>query len=235
MIIGGLIGLYYLYHYLFGLQTANSYSLLTANQAANVDPNAPITISSGQLPGLFEGGEFTVSTWIYVNNWSYHLNRNKAILLVGGPNFDTIRIYLGATKPKLKIRFHTKDSSTVTTTTQSPTEALSRATRSGLFTTPQTDSGLLDVSTICDLPEIDLQRWVHLVVAVNGRTVDVYMDGKLSRSCVLPANFKVDPSGYSATMLAYGGFGGQISNTTMYDAALNPEAVYKNYMQGPAQ
>jgi hypothetical protein len=29
------------------------------------------------------------------------------------------------------------------------------------------------------------------------------------------------------------GFGGQISTTTMYDSALNPEMVYKNYMAGP--
>jgi len=61
----------------------------------------------------------------------------------------------------------------------------------------------------------------------------VYLNGKLSRSCVLPKMFKVDAGGYSAHLLAYGGFGGQISLTTMYDAALNPEQVYTNYMRGP--
>jgi hypothetical protein len=70
---------------------------------------------------------------------------------------------------------------------------------------------------------------------VNGRTVDSYVDGKLARSCVLPSNFKVDAGGYSANLLAYGGFGGQISTTTMYDAALNPEMVYRNYIAGPDQ
>jgi hypothetical protein len=229
----GLIGLYYLYQYLFGAQTGNSFPLLTANQSATVDAAVPITISSNQLPGLFEGGEFTISSWIYVSNWSYHMNMNKAILLVGGPNFDTIRIYLGATKPTLKVRFHTKEVGTVTSSTTT-TEALPKGTRNAVFTTAQTDSGLLDVSTICDLPEIDLQRWVNLTVAVNGRTVDMYLDGKLARSCVLPSNFKVDSGGYSAVLLPFGGFGGQISTTTMYDAALNPEAVYKNYMLGPA-
>jgi hypothetical protein len=70
-------------------------------------------------------------------------------------------------------------------------------------------------------------------VAVNGRTVDVYQDGKLARSCVLPHLYKVDAGGYSANLLGYGGFGGLMANTAMYDAALNPEAVYKNYMAGP--
>jgi hypothetical protein len=86
---------------------------------------------------------------------------------------------------------------------------------------------------MCDLPEIELQRWVCITVAVNGKTVDVYYDGKLARSCVLPTFYKVDASGYSAKLLGYGGFGGQISRTTMYDVALNPEQVYKIYMAGP--
>ena len=226
----GLIGLYYLYQYLFGAQTGNSFPLLTVNRSAIVDSAAPITISSKDLPGIFEGGEFTISTWFYVSNWSHRMNMNKAILIIGGPNFDTIRIYLGATKPTLKVRFHTKE----TGTGGSQTEALPKATRNVVFTTTQTDSGLLDVSTICDLPEVDLQRWVNLTVAVNGKTVDMYLDGKLSRSCVLPASFKVDSGGYSAVLLPFGGFGGQMSTTMMYDAALNPESVYKNYMLGPA-
>ena len=29
------------------------------------------------------------------------------------------------------------------------------------------------------------------------------------------------------------GFGGQIANMIMYDTALNPEVIYKNYMAGP--
>jgi hypothetical protein len=98
------------------------------------------------------------------------------------------------------------------------------------------ESGLLDASSSsgCDLPEIDLQRWVNLVVSVNGKTVDVYLDGKLSRSCVLPNYFKVDSS-YSGYLLWNGGFGGQIANTIMYDAAVNPEMVYRNYIAGPDQ
>ena len=227
----GLIGLYYLYQYLFGVQTGNAYPLITANQSAITAPKAvPIDIPSNKLPGIFEGGEFTISTWIYVNNWTHNMGRNKAILIIGGTNFDTLRIYLGATKPTLKIHFNTKEVGTVTSTA---TEDMSKVTHTNIFTVAKPDPNLLDVPSVCDLPEIDLQRWVNLTVAVNGKTVDMYLDGKLTKSSVLPASFKVD-SQYSATLLPYEGFGGQISTTTMYDAALNPEAVYKNYMQGPA-
>jgi hypothetical protein len=166
-------------------------------------------------------------------------------LSVGGPNFDIIRVYLGGNKPSLKVRLQTKDSSgtansvpTGATASQNqmssmPIESLDKATQNAVFNILQTDSGLLDSSPLCDLPEIDLQRWVNITIAANGRTVDVYLDGKLARSCVLPSFFKVDAGGYSAYLLSYGGFGGQIANVSMYDAALNPEQVYKNYMAGP--
>ena len=249
LVLAGLIGLYYLYQYLFGPKSTNAYTLISGTQSANIDPSKPITITSDKLPIIYEGGEFTISTWIYVTNWSYRTGFNKSIVSVGGPNFDTIRVYLGGNKPKLSVRLQTKDMSGAmnavpsgatainvnlgATKSQVPVESLDKGTQNATFGILQTDSGLLDGSPLCDLPEIDLQRWVCITVSVNGRTVDVYMDGKLARSCVLPSFFKVDAGGYSANLLAYGGFGGQIATTTMYDSALNPEVVYKNYMAGP--
>jgi len=253
IVFAGLIGLYYLYQYLFGPKSTNAFALISGKQNANIDPSKPITITSNNLATLYEGGEFTISTWIYITNWSYRAGFNKPILSIGGPNFDTIRMYLGGVKPKLSVRFQTKDASGINNSvptganamnisigssqasqaSQVPTESLDKATMNATFGILQTDSGLLDSSPLCDLPELDLQRWVCVTVAANGKTVDVYMDGKLARSCVLPSFFKVDAGGYSANLLAYGGFGGQIATTTMYDTALNPEEVYKNYMAGP--
>lgn len=226
----GLIALYYLYQYLFGPRTGNSYELIKNTQNANVDPTNPIRIRSDNLPALYEGGEFTVSTWVYIDNWSYRSGMNKSILSVGGPNFDTLRVYLGGSKPKLFVRLHTTNQGAVT---QEKGDSLLKSTESSVFSQLQTESSLLDSSAGCDLPEIELQRWVNIAIAVNGKTVDVYIDGKLTRSCVLPNFFKVDGSGYSANLLMHGGFGGQISTTMMYDAALHPEAIYKNYIAGP--
>lgn len=256
----GLIGLYYLYQYLFGPKSTNAYSLISKIQSANVDPSQPIVVTSDKLATLYEGGEFTISTWIYITNWSYRAGMNKSIINIGGPNFDTIRIYLGGNKPTLSVRLQTKDSTgshnaiptgaaagsavggiapnsnsngPTSFGSQVPIESLDKATQNAVFNILQTDSGLLDSSPLCDLPPIDLQRWVNITVSINGKTADVYMDGRLSRSCVLPSFYKVDAGGYSAYLLSYGGFGGQIANTTMYDSALNPEQVYKNYMAGP--
>ena len=104
--------------------------------------------------------------------------------------------------------------------------------KGGLFTTLQTDSGMLDTTANCDIPSIDLQRWVNIVVAINGKTCDVYLDGKLVRSCVLDNYFNVD-SAYALTVGEAGGFGGNINTTQMYGYALSPDLVYANYMAGP--
>jgi len=234
LVFAGLVGLYYLYQYLFGPNASNSFSLISGSQKAHIDPSKPITITEDKLPQLYEGGEFTISTWIYIHNWSYRTGFNKSILSIGGPNFDTIRVYLGGNKPSLHVRLQTREKGGVPNgSNQAPGDSLDKTTQNATFGILQTDSGLLDGSPLCDLPDVDIQRWVNITVAVNGKTVDVYMDGKLARSCVLPSFYKVDAGGYSANLLAYGGFGGEIATTMMWDAALNPETVYRNYMAGP--
>ena len=231
LVFVSLLGMYYLYQYLFGPRMGVPSTLVSSTRSAT-NASEPITVRADQLPRLFEGGEFTVSTWIYVSNWSHRSGLMKSILRVGGPRFDTFRIYLGGRTPKLHIRFHTHDQGMPHA--HRVEDDLSKGSLASLFTTLSMDSS--DNGTdapLCDLPEIDLQRWVHLTVSVNAKTVDVYTDGKLARSCVLPSQYKVDASGYSASLLDYGGFGGQISTTTMYDTALNPESVHKLYMAGP--
>jgi len=267
IIFFGLLALYYLYQYLFGSASSNSYDLITKTQSAQSDPAKALTFVSTQIAPLHEGGEFSVSTWIYISNWSYRAGFNKPILSIGGANFDTLRMYLGANTPKLMVRVHTKeggiatpgavrspgmgsvppgttgssgsmtpgvnaDGSLAAVSNTSVPDSLDVATFNQTFNTLQSGSGLLDNSHLCDIPELNLQRWINITVAVNGKTVDVYLDGKLSRSCVLPNPFKVDTT-HSANLLQNGGFGGQISTTTMYDIALNPEQVYRNYMAGP--
>ena len=68
---------------------------------------------------------------------------------------------------------------------------------------------------------------------MNGKTVDVYIDGKLARSCVLPSLVQVDSGGYTADLLDYGGFGGYVNSIQMYNYALAPNSVYNMYMGGP--
>jgi hypothetical protein len=226
IIILGLIGLYYLYQYLFGVATVTDTTIL--NKKQNADVQSPKVINADDAPGIYEGGEFSVSAWIYINNWAYRNGYPKHILSIGGSSFDTIRMYLGGQQPKLHVRLHTEAPGQSTV----KGENLLAKGRDELFKTMAPDAGTFDSTSVCDLPEIDLQRWIHITVAVNGRTVDVYMDGKLARSCVLPDYYKVDGGGYKITLLDNGGFGGFIQSVKIFSAAVAPDVVYKMYMAG---
>jgi hypothetical protein len=65
--------------------------------------------------------------------------------------------------------------------------------------------------------------------------VDVYIDGKLARSCVLAGNYKVNGQNLFMSVNNYKGFGGYISNISAYNYSLNPEQVWRLYMSGPNQ
>lgn len=254
VVILGLVALFYLYQYLFTGAIKSSTVLVGPKTNAQTDAGKPIIIPASGMPGIYEGGEFSINMWIYIQNWNYRMGRNKHIMSIGGTNFDTLRVYLGGNKSQLRIRMHThtpgqviNPTATPTTPTtsgssthdniltpQAPTDRLDKASEQAMFTQIETDSGMLDGTPMCDLPDIDLQRWVQVVISVNGKTVDIYMDGKLSRSCVLPTFYKVDKSGYTARILDFGGFGGYISGVGMYNYAQSPDQVYHAYMAGPS-
>jgi hypothetical protein len=88
-------------------------------------------------------------------------------------------------------------------------------------------------SPICDIESIDIQRWVHIAVVLSGRTQDIYINGKLARTCVLPSMFKVDGDSAQIALGGPYGFGGLIGTTKAANFAYSPDQVYKNYQDGP--
>ena len=40
-------------------------------------------------------------------------------------------------------------------------------------------------ATNCEISEFPLQKWVNLIISFNGSAMDVYVDGKLVKSCVV--------------------------------------------------
>ena len=110
---------------------------------------------------------------------------------------------------------------------------LSATTISSMFAQLAMGDQLLDTPPICDLPEIDLQRWTMITVVLSGRTIDVYLDGKLSRSCMSGSFYKVDPTGVKAVLTERGGFDGYTGPTSVANYAMNPDEIYRAYLAGP--
>ena len=241
LIVLGITALYYLYNFLYGMPTVQS----TVVVGAAIPANQPTASQLYNIPPPYEGGEYSASFWTYITGWKDKAGQRKHILEVRGANFSTLVVGLGIHKNNLVVRVHTKTPGDSAAPTPSGKPAvdpglsvsqntnLSTDNVKQLFAGGQMDQGLLETYPLCDLPSVDLQRWVHVAVILNGKTCDVYMDGKLARSCIMPSFYRVDPKGVSAKLLDFGGYDGFLSDVTFVQRSLNPDEIYRMYMSGP--
>ena len=231
-----LVALYYLYKFLFSANGMEGKTVINGIKDAN--PDKPYITLGDQLPAIYEGGEYTLNTWIYINDYSINRGRNKHVISIGGSSFLTLAVFLGPYKNSLNVRVHTKagGAGTVAPAAQGPTSGevdLSVSNLNSMFQQLQQDTSLISSSRPCDISSVDLQKWIQVTVVLNNKTCDVYMDGKLARSCILPSFYKVDKSNLTLRVGEYGGFGGFVSNVSAYNYALNPEQIWRLYMSGP--
>jgi hypothetical protein len=288
-LILGIVAIYYLYHFLYASSDNKAVLVAGPKRGADMPLDKPPTI-----PPPYEGGEYSVNTWIYISSFNKNRNTRKHIFELKGTYFSTLLIGLGAYNNTLIVRTHTQDAGALgnaatgaaapagatpsavntqlragqSTTGVNPyvtgntgagsmPAAAPPATGGGASTTPPNVSDAMSVGNLsassinnmfaptamndsllttppsCDLAEIDLQRWTMVTVVLSGRTIDVYMDGKLSRSCMAPSYFKVDPTGVKAMMTERGGFDGYTANTSVANYAMNPDEIYRAYLLGP--
>ena len=148
-----------------------------------------------------EGLEFSYSVWIYIQDWT----RGWKNIFVKGDKTD------GA--------------------------GTSSARAPGLWLYPDTNALHARINTFaspnegCDIKNIPLQKWVHIAYILNNRTVDIYIDGKLERSCVLRGVPKLNDE--PVRVCDNGGYFGKISNLVYFRYAMKPDEVYKIYASGP--
>lgn len=234
------LALYYFYRWLNGSGTFNDVVVYTSPNSGLPGMSTSVTkltATSNNVPTIYAGGEYSVSTWIYITNWEVNRGYNKPFLVVdgGGDEYKTLILYLGQNIPKLGVRTSTSSEATGTLLNKNTMTKIRPTTSSGGFgASPYTDTG--GDFSLCDIESIDIQRWVNITVVLSGRTQDVYIDGKLSRSCVLPKMYMVDSGDSGITQITLGGsygFGGLIGQTKAADFAYSPDQVYKIYQSGP--
>lgn len=224
IVVIALVILYYSFRFFYGTNTSTGVMVESGKIAANQGMKRYTNQSQ-----IYEGGEYSVNFWMYISDWNYKQGTRKHVIELGGNNFATLLVALGAYNNSLSVRVDTKDASGSSV----PGITITNADKEAFFKPLQSDNSLT-VQPMCDIEEIDLQRWVQVTICMNGRTCDVYIDGKLARSCVLDSFFKVDPTSISVKLVDRGGFDGYVSQVSTYNYSLNPSAVYNMYMAGPA-
>jgi hypothetical protein len=230
-IVVAIVALYYLYNYLFVRTTDNTVTLF--REVKNVNQVQPLVKTSDQFPPLMEGGEYTVSFWLYIQNWGSRAGYNKHVLSIGSTanGFYTLAVFLGANSNTLHIRTQATDSTGSAGPSAIP--ALTNANVAAVFANPMVGDATSLPGFSADIPNIEMQKWTLVSIVLNGNSIDVYMDGKLAKSVVSPSFFRVPQGGYQLTAFGSNGFGGYMSNLQMSSTAINPDDANRLYQAGP--
>ena len=95
---------------------------------------------------------------------------------------------------------------------------------------PTVDNEEVNIHT-CEIDNIPIQKWVNVIASLYNRTLDIYLDGKLVRTCVIPGVPKIDNNA-DITVTPAGGFSGWTSTFKYWSNASNPQEAYNIYKDG---
>ena len=199
------------------------------------DPNTLQELQDGKITSIIESdslatngsnvasSNFAYSSWFYINDWNYRYGEPKVIFGRMGAQSDASggsvegisgidpcpAVVLGAVENNLMV---------------------SLGCYPGIDQQPTSSGGKTIVHT-CSVANIPIQKWVNLIISVYGRTMDLYIDGKLVRTCLLPGVASVNNDA-KIFVTPKGGFDGWTSKLQYYPNALNPQDAWNIYAKG---
>ena len=98
------------------------------------------------------------------------------------------------------------------------------------------DSNVMEKSHYGDykLENIRLQTWNHFVISMWGKTMDIYLNGKLARTFLLPVELEPSlPEQLEVGEEKEKTYDGYFSRLRYYPRTITPREVYKLYENGP--
>jgi hypothetical protein len=180
----------------------NAQNAIIFNQDPSFNNAVTITRSVNQNDGI----EFTWSVWIFINNLQYLQGQYKHIFYKGNSNLAENGLNFPNNAP-------------------------------GLYLAPDTNNLVIIMNTFdvineeITIPDIPLNKWLNIIVRCQNRTLDVYINGTITRSLELSS---VPKQNYGDVYVAMnGGFDGYISNLWYYNYALGTRAIQDIVNRGP--
>jgi hypothetical protein len=190
------------------MSDGNTLSSLTSGKSSQtIDPSELESSSSGNT------SNFTYSIWFFIDDWNYKYGEPKVIF--GRMSTTDIK-------------------SPCPTVVLSP---LQNNIEVSLAVYPGVDDENTDNSTVetvvhtCGIANVPIQKWCNLLVSVYGRTLDLYLDGKMVRTCVLPGIAKID-SNAPVYITPTGGFSGWTARFQYWADSSNPQKAWDIYKAG---
>jgi hypothetical protein len=158
-----------------------------------------------------EGIEFTWSCWIFIDDLTYNSGKYKCVFYKGNdyatnPQEDNLGLNFPNNAPGLYIAPNSND----------------------LIILMNTFNVINEKITINDIP---LNKWVNVLIRCSNRTLDVYINGTITKSHKLTG---VPKQNYGNVYISpNGGFSGYVSNLWYYSYALGTMEISRLVTNGP--
>ena len=178
-----------------------------------VDGKERTVVSASSVP-IGEGADYGIQFWMYIKDWDYKFGTAKEVVKRVNATSPTVfnpRVTLNPTDNSLDVSVHYYSSSSTSTTTAGSTNA----------------SG--DIFT-CTVENVPLQAWFSVSITLFDRNMDIYINGRLVKSCVLPGVPKIATG--DIILNDNGGFSGSICNLRAYNGMLSPSDAQAFYGKG---
>jgi hypothetical protein len=178
-----------------------------------VDGKTKTVIPAGEVP-VGAGADYGLQYWMYISNWDYRFGQNKDVVKRVAPNDPNIvgpRIFLAPTDNTLHVQ-------------------LSLYATDGQAAAADPGSSTTGDSFTCSVENVPLQSWFSVSVTVFQRNLDIYINGRLVKSCVLPGIPK--PALGDIILADNSGFAGSICNLNGYSSMLSPDDAKSFHTKG---
>ena len=149
---------------------------------------------------------FAYSIWFYIDDWNYRYGEPKIIfgrMMNNNMSQPCPSVTLGAMQNDINVALSLND-----------------PTKIGTYQ-----------NFSCSVANVLIQGWVNLAISVFGRTLDIYIDGKLVRTCVMPGVAVVDSTA-PLFVTPNGGFSGWTTKLQYWSDAINPQMAWNVYQKG---
>jgi len=170
------------------------------------DPSSNDAVTIYRSVNANQGIEFTWSTWIFIENLQTNQGIYKHIFSKGNSTLEENGMIYPNNAP-------------------------------GLYIAPNVNALVVVMNTFdvineeIIIPDIPLNKWLNVIIRCKNTTLDVYINGTITRSINLVG---IPKQNYGDVYVGMnGGFDGYVSNLWYYNYALGTSAIQKIVEKGP--
>jgi hypothetical protein len=196
-------------------------SFFSAGGSGNQLPVAKDATIASSIPSgtalVSDKGDYGMQYWMYVKDWNYNFGKEKHVLSRNDSSNPAIM--------NPNITLHPTENTMKFSISIFPTGEGGSKTEPS----PAGHSGTDDVF-VCEVPDIPLQSWFTVSLTAFDRNLDIYINGRLVKSCVLSGVPK--PASGDIVMNNAGGFSGSLCGFYHYPKALLPSDAQSFYSAG---